>query len=718
MATQPFLISDGILRGYNGANGDVIVPSGVTRIGEGAFKNRRALTSVILPNTVTAVDDYAFAGCPDLLSVTLSERLTDVGEGAFFACRKLAAITLPNSLRRIGPKAFKECLSLRSIAIPEGVKRVEKNTFRDCKALTSVELPASLTSLGRKAFCGCLSLPRITIPVGVTSLEPMVIAECPNLTSVTVEKGNPVYHDEGNCVIDTARRAVVCGCRESVIPKEITEIGDGAFYRCYPLTDVALPDGLNRIGESAFAECNALTTVTFPAGVTTLGKEAFRASALSAVVLSEALTAVPRAAFYGCEQLRSLVLPASVKVVGKQAFYKCKRLSYISFPEGLSLIEEGAFCRCGALAEVTLPDSVKSIGANAFDKCEALTTVRLSDGIRILASETFNDCKALLSVRLPARLRVIKAYAFYGCKRLSAISIPETVVQFEQCAFLSCSSLRVIRGVRPKKASHKAFLACPRVPVWFFEFTSDDLEKGKAVLSYLEDPERAENPAIIAFIKSKKAVLLDLCVRENSPSAFAEMTERFGIRFTLGELDLALERAEGTLSIKALLLNYKHKTYRQSAVERHERIETEKRLGLRKRTAAENLALFELEKVHDGWAVASYRGSDPVVVVPAAIGKKRIVEIRSTFRSRNGLKTVIVSDGVKRLGDRAFSLCDELVSVTLPVSVTEIAQTAFSHCPALTEIVYLGTKAQWAAVEKGRGSSGAPILVHCKDGDV
>ena len=52
--------------GYYGHDGDVVIPNGVTSIGECAFMGCKSLTSVIIPEG-TSIGDGAFAGCEKLV---------------------------------------------------------------------------------------------------------------------------------------------------------------------------------------------------------------------------------------------------------------------------------------------------------------------------------------------------------------------------------------------------------------------------------------------------------------------------------------------------------------------------------------------------------------------------------------------------------------------------------------------------------------------------
>ncbi len=55
-----FTVIDGTLISYNGVGGDVVIPEGVTEIGEGAFRNEANITSITVPTSVMTVSDNAF----------------------------------------------------------------------------------------------------------------------------------------------------------------------------------------------------------------------------------------------------------------------------------------------------------------------------------------------------------------------------------------------------------------------------------------------------------------------------------------------------------------------------------------------------------------------------------------------------------------------------------------------------------------------------------
>ena len=185
--------------------------------------------------------------------LVIDDEVTILGDYCFAYCDKLSSITIPTGVLSIGDYAFNSCDKLNGIIIPATVSSIGDCSFWSC-GLTSIKIPKSVTSIGSNAFRGC-----------------------GKLESIIVEEGNAVYDSRDNCngIIKTSTNTLVVGCKETIIPKNVTSIGSYAFMDNYGLESIAIPTGATSIGASAFRGCTKLISIIIPESVTSIKDYAF-----------------------------------------------------------------------------------------------------------------------------------------------------------------------------------------------------------------------------------------------------------------------------------------------------------------------------------------------------------------------------------------------------------------------------------------------------------
>ena len=170
-------------------------------------------------------------------TVIISEGVTSIGNNAFNDCRALTTVTFEETtskLKTIGNNAFNRCTSLESAIIPKGVKKIGNDAFFACTALTSATIPSSVETIGDAVFSCCKSLPEIIVEEGN--------AQYKDIDGVLSTKDGKQLMCYPAGKVDTSY----------IIPNSVETIGVMAFYECKSLTSVTMPNSVTKIGECAF----------------------------------------------------------------------------------------------------------------------------------------------------------------------------------------------------------------------------------------------------------------------------------------------------------------------------------------------------------------------------------------------------------------------------------------------------------------------------------
>ena len=167
----------------------------ITKIGENAFNECFALTTIKLPAELKTIDKQAFRSCSNLATVDYGTKVETIGDGAFWSTGALKKFFFKGSVKTLGANAFQEsgltCVHLK------GDMTIGKEAFTKCTSLKYVEFPATssatqpLTYVAEGMFAGCTSLPFITLPSTVTEIKANAFNGCSNLNYVNILADSP-----------------------------------------------------------------------------------------------------------------------------------------------------------------------------------------------------------------------------------------------------------------------------------------------------------------------------------------------------------------------------------------------------------------------------------------------------------------------------------------------------------------------------------------------
>ncbi len=430
---------------------NLVIPEGVTSIGDYAFYSCSSLTSITIPDSVTSIGEYAFSWCSSLTNITIPDSVTSIDEWAFEGCYKLVEVINKSSLnitKGSEDNGYVACYALN--VKTEGTSDIVKindylfYTYDNVNYLlgyvgndTELVLPDKYNGQNYEiydhAFCDCYNLTSITIPDSVTSIGEYAFSWCSSLTSVT-------------------------------IPDSVTSIGEYAFSWCSSLTSITIPDSVTSIGEDAFYRCSSLTSITIPDSVTSIGEDAFyRCSSLTSVTIGNGVTSIGVNAFYDCSSLTSVTIPDSVTSIGTWAFAYCRKLTSVTIGNGVTSIGSSAFKGCYRLVEVINKSSlnitkgssdngyvayyalnVKTEGTSDIVNVNDYLFITDDDNVNYLFDYVGNNTELVLLDNYNDQNYVINQYAFNNCSSLTSVTIPDSVTSIGNSAFAYCSSLTSI----------------------------------------------------------------------------------------------------------------------------------------------------------------------------------------------------------------------------------------------------------------------------------
>ena len=247
-----------------GVNGEVVIPSCVTEIGDSAFKGFRGLKSVVIPDGVLSIGANAFNSCRTLMDMAIPQSVTNIGTRAFDgSCIGHFLVDAANGFytSREGMLLTKDTETLirgnmgndGEVVIPDGVKIVGEGAFKSL-GLECATIPNSVTNIGVSAFEGCWDLAQVIIPGSVKTIEMRAFDSCENLVSLEIARG---LESIG------VRAFGSCRLTRVTIPDSVTNIEWGAFSDCRELKEVWLPQHLEGRLVGVFPWCDAALVLNY-----------------------------------------------------------------------------------------------------------------------------------------------------------------------------------------------------------------------------------------------------------------------------------------------------------------------------------------------------------------------------------------------------------------------------------------------------------------------
>lgn len=125
---------------------------------------------VIIPDGVTVVGNGACATCSKMSMVQFSNSVVKIGVLSFAYAANLQSVELPTSLRELSWASFYLCDNLKTVTLPEGIVEIPVECFR-YSPIEEINFPSSLRAIRADAFHAGLWMDYVILPEGLEILE-------------------------------------------------------------------------------------------------------------------------------------------------------------------------------------------------------------------------------------------------------------------------------------------------------------------------------------------------------------------------------------------------------------------------------------------------------------------------------------------------------------------------------------------------------------------
>ena len=418
----------------------LIIPAGITNVGNNAFANCTALESITIGGNLADANSNSIATeswkhytnhsvflnagkNASSLTVTFTDDVTVIpaylfatgGSTTDGTCAHVTKVVIGKSVTDISPCAFYNCYDLNEVAFGSSLVNIGDKAFINNTRLSFPDFTDSIKTVGLYAFSNCSSFDKILLPANVTEIKQGAFAGCTGVKDITV-KGN-------------------------------SNIGEDAFEGCTAVTDVTL-EGNGSLGLNAFANATALSSVTIKgnladANSNSIATESWKhytnhsvflnagknAPSLKVIFTGEAKT-IPSYLFatggsisdgtHAC--ITELVIDKSVTDIGAYAFYDCYDLKEVTFGSSLVNIGDHAFENNVKLSFPVFTDSIKKVGKNAFSNCTSFEKILTSANVSEIQAGAFAGCTGVKDITVKGNSDIGED-AFEGCTAVKSVTL-------------------------------------------------------------------------------------------------------------------------------------------------------------------------------------------------------------------------------------------------------------------------------------------------------
>lgn len=427
--------------------GDVVIPDKVT------YNN--------IEYTVRSIDSYAFRNCRNLTSLQLPSTLVFISNSAFGNCVQLTEINLPKEFLGFDSNSFDETY-FTAINVDEdnpnftstdGVlynKDVTKVLAFPTKKTGSYRVPATITSLSTKVVNN-VSINELIIPTNVTEIKGGNSGMSYNSSSIkklVIEDGDTeleigqgpysVYVYDNNSGFEC--RTMFNGITDLYVGRNLKH--SSTTNLCFagsPLTNIEIGAKVTGFPKYTFMQCYGISKINVKGGFKQWCDFDFTVAGTNPLesygaAMPDMNNTSKQVLFDGEELLGDFVVPTEITKLPSHA------------------MQAG----CSGVTSLTLHDGITEIVDGAFNGLTSLNTILLADGNtnfvvtdNVLYNQEVSKIFCFPKMRagnyaMPSTVTQISDAQFKDCVNLTSIALSSNLENIPNNAFQGCSQISLI----------------------------------------------------------------------------------------------------------------------------------------------------------------------------------------------------------------------------------------------------------------------------------
>ncbi|QKX41078.1 leucine-rich repeat domain-containing protein [Metamycoplasma hominis] len=584
-------------------------------------------------------------------------------------------VTIPKeyqgkNITEIGNGAFSNSF-INSVSITGSIKEIGERAFLGCRNLEEVILNEGLEKIGVRAFLNT-KIESITIPDSVKEIGSLAF-NFSKISHISINSNNKNLEIKDNFLIDKNNKKILAYLDKKTtkvtIPSSIKEIDESAFFGCRNLKEVILNEGLEKIRAGAFLNTK-IESITIPDSVKEIGSLAFNFSKISHISINSNNK--------NLEIKDNFLIDKNNK---KILAYLDKKTTKVTIPSSIKEIGKGAFYGCRNLEEVILNEGLEKIGVRAFSS-PRIKSINIPGSVKEIGEGALSiwDIRSI-SINSNNKNFEIKDNFFidknnkkilaYLDKKTTKVTIPSSIKEIGEDAFYGCGNLEeVILNEGLEKIGAAAFRT--------IKIESITIPSSLKEIGYLAfDFSKISHISINSYNKNFK-IKDNFFIDKKNKKILAYLdkkTTKVTIPRSIKEI------GKGAFSdcknLEELILNEGLEwidalAFDFSIISHISINSNNKNFEIKDN--------FFIDK-NNKKILAYLDKKTTKVTIPSSV--KEIGE--SAFSDCKNLEEVSLNEGLEKIGAEAFSNTN-IESIIIPDSVKEIGQRAFSSCINLEEV--------------------------------